>query len=399
MKIALYYPWIYLTSGAERTIGEFAARSRHEISIFTSHYEPENTFPIFRELNVTELRRVAVRRTPGAFAHAVWTVIRERLPLENFDVLLVVSEGIGDLLLFRNSTIPAICLSLTPLRIAFDDAYARRRLEELSWVDAAVVKMGAAAFRIADRIACKRYSKMICISEEARRRLIAGRLSIGEQIRILNPAISFHPPARSNRFDRFFLIAGRIMWTKNIELGIEAFRRFAAQAGHEDWRLVIAGMVDRKSEPYLERLLELAHGDSRIEFVISPSDDRLAELFSTCYSVLYTPFNEDYGLIPIEAMAFGKPSIACARGGPLETIRDGIDGLLRPATPEAFAQTMDELVANPERVVELGKNGFRKAARHTWSTFTDEMDLILEQTAAYRMITPRVEMPIRAESQ
>jgi hypothetical protein len=43
MKVALYYPWVYLTSGAERTILELTGRSRHEWTIFTNRFEPENT--------------------------------------------------------------------------------------------------------------------------------------------------------------------------------------------------------------------------------------------------------------------------------------------------------------------------------------------------------------------
>ena len=45
MKVALYYPWVYLTSGAERTILELTAHSRHQWTIFTNRFDPDGTFP------------------------------------------------------------------------------------------------------------------------------------------------------------------------------------------------------------------------------------------------------------------------------------------------------------------------------------------------------------------
>jgi glycosyltransferase involved in cell wall biosynthesis len=383
VKVALYYPWLYLTSGAERTAYQYAQRSRHDIVLFTNRYDRDSTFPAFRDLSVVELDPVPVRRTPAAFARAVWTVLGQRLPLDGFDVLVVISEGIGDLLLFRNNTQPAVCLSLTPLRIAFDDHYAARFLATQPAYRAALIRAGAAAFRVADRIACRRYRRFIANGEETRRRLIRGGLASPSQIEILNPAITFHPSERSMTFEPFFLIAGRIMWTKNIELGIDAFRRFGERnPEYAGWRLVIAGIVDRKSEPYLEKLHGLAGSDNRISFMRNPSDAELQRLYATCYSVLYTPFNEDFGLIPLEAMAFGKPTIAVNRGGPLEVIGDEQDGLLRSPDPDSFAAAMATLAHDPARVAALGANGFLKSQRYSWVSFTERLDSILEEVAA-----------------
>ncbi len=61
MKIAAYYPWIYLKGGAERALLETVTRSRHEWTLYTNHFEPEATFPEF-----SDLARGAARRRAGA---------------------------------------------------------------------------------------------------------------------------------------------------------------------------------------------------------------------------------------------------------------------------------------------------------------------------------------------
>ena len=53
MRVALYYPWIYLTSGAERIILELSGRSRHSWTLFTSHFAPEQTFQVFEKPDST----------------------------------------------------------------------------------------------------------------------------------------------------------------------------------------------------------------------------------------------------------------------------------------------------------------------------------------------------------
>ncbi|HEV2445391.1 MAG TPA: hypothetical protein VGS58_05695, partial [Candidatus Sulfopaludibacter sp.] len=102
MRVALYYPWIYLTSGGERVILELARRSRHEWKLLTSHYEPENTFPELRRMNVTELNPVSVRRDVISTARSAATILLQKLPIDDCDALFVLSEGLGDFILFRN---------------------------------------------------------------------------------------------------------------------------------------------------------------------------------------------------------------------------------------------------------------------------------------------------------
>ncbi len=381
LRIAIYYPWVYLTSGAERTLLEVARRSRHEIVIFTSRYEPEATFPGLRDVDVRVLDSVSVHRSPLQVARSGLRILTRRLDLRGFDALLVVCEGLGDLVVLRNLGIPAFNLCLTPLRIVFDPVYRATYLAKKSAFERLVIRAGSVAFRWLDRLAWRRYRLVFPISEEVRRRIEAGRLAPADRLRVLHPGVDLDAFTPSAESDRTFFVPGRIMWTKNLDLAIEAFRRFRERAPEpESWRLRIAGIVDRKSEPYLEKLRALAGADTAIEFCVHPGDEEMRSFYRTCFATLFTAFNEDWGLVVIEAMASAKPCVALDRGGPREIVRHEQDGLLAEPEPGAFADAMLRLVTEPGLRERIAAAGPASAARFGWQHFVDTLDRALEES-------------------
>jgi len=379
MKIALYYPWIYLPGGAERVILGLVNHSRHEWEIFTSRYESESTFPEFRDLKVTQLGTVSVKRTLREVLGASARILTQKLPLEGFDALLVVSDGVGDFTIFRNSSIPVFCCCLTPLRVAFDSAYRDRCLERLRLPHALLYRCAALGFRVLDRVAWKRYKEVFFISRESARRAAEGGLIRVDSPTITHPGLGVRGDNWSGRSDPYFLIAGRIMWTKNIELGIRAFRSLLEQnPALEHFRLVIAGIVDRKSLSYFEYLKSLASEEPRIEFRAFPSDEELKDLYDNCRAVVFTPFNEDWGIVPLEAMSFGKPVIAVNRGGPTESIEHGLQGFLCEPDPSEFARHMALLALDMPLTLRMGTAGMRRARQFTWQAFVAPIDDGLE---------------------
>lgn len=74
------------------------------------------------------------------------------------------------------------------------------------------------------------------------------------------------------------------------------------------------------------------------------SDAQRAALLAAATAVLYTPSEEHFGIVPLEAMAAGRPVIACNSGGPVESVVHGRTGFLCDATPAAFAEAMGRLL-------------------------------------------------------
>ncbi|MCP4656187.1 MAG: glycosyltransferase family 4 protein [bacterium] len=391
MRIALYYPWLYLTSGAERTILEIVRRSRHQVVIFTNEYQPHATYPELQDMDVRVLRQVPVDRSLKSVAIAASRILRQKLDLAGFDALLIMCEGLGDLMTLRHRKIPAFCLCLTPLRIVFDPVYRSVYLGRRGRLHAAAVRLGSLLYRWIDRRAWRRYRRAFLISEEIRRRVLAGKLAPPDKLRVLNPGVDLSAFTPAADAERMLFVPGRIMWTKNLELAIEAFRIF--RAGVEDperWRLSIAGIVDRKSEPYLERLRELAQGDPAIEFRIHLSDEEMQEGYRRSFATLFTAFNEDWGLVLIESMATAKPVVAVNRGGPREIVRHDHDGLLAEADPEQFAAAILRLVHEPELRRRLAANGPASAARFGWDGFVERLDSAIEAELGVRSAAAEV---------
>jgi glycosyltransferase involved in cell wall biosynthesis len=384
LNVALYYPWLYLKSGGERTISELVSRSRHNWTILTNRYEADSTFEELRRAKVMELSRVSVKRTFRRVTGAATLLIRQKLPLANQDALVVFCEGIGDLITFRNHQIPAICVCLTPLRAAFDPVYQAEylRMHNNRWSRRMALSLAAGAFRVVDRRAWNHYSHVFAISGEVKRRILAGKLCDEQKITVIYPGIDLSRISPGAEYKKTFLIPGRIMWTKNHELGIDAFVDLMTRRPDlREFNLTIAGFVDEKSRPYIARLRDRASGLGQIQFVESPSDQDLFNLYRSCFAVIYTPLNEDWGLVPIEAMAFEKPVIAVNRGGPLETVRHGETGYLVNPDPKAFSAAMETLADNPELVRRMGEAGRQHVGRFEWKHFCGALDDYLDRVA------------------
>jgi glycosyltransferase involved in cell wall biosynthesis len=186
-----------------------------------------------------------------------------------------------------------------------------------------------------------------------------------------------------------FLVAGRIMWQKNIELAIDALA-LARQQG-ADARLVIAGAVDEKSQPYLEALRARC-GDLPVEFEVNPTDGRLTRLFQSAAALLFTPPNEDWGIVPLEAMAAGTPVIAVNAGGPSESVLHGQTGWLLPNDAQAFAWQLHAVAASavgrPSELIRMGDVCRKRASEFTWDHFVSRLDEVMVAVAEQRGVTP-----------
>ena len=376
MRVALYYPWIYLTSGAQRPLLRLTEYSRHDWTIFTNRFQPESTFPEFADRRVVvPARQVSVDRSTGATARTCWGLMRHKLPLAGFKALPVVGEGVGDRVLMRDHTLTATNICLTPQRIAFDEIYCGRWMQETSFWKRVAVALGCGAFRIVDRVAWSLYRRVFCICSEVRRRAVRGGLTKKRDAQLLFPGLGVEGFQEEVAYQPFFFLPGRIMWTKNIELAINAFREFvAADPAFASYRLVIAGIVDEKSQPYLAGLRELAGRDSRIEFRIHPSDAELASLYRNCRATLFTALNEDYGIVPLDAMSFGKPVVAVNRSGPRKTIQHDANGFLEEPEASRFAPRMAQLARSLELTHSVGQPAPRHARDFDWRLSTKTLD-------------------------
>ena len=391
MKIAVYYPWIHLHGGIERTMLELFERSKHDWTIYTSHYAPQDVYPGFGHLKVVQVKPVTIKRDIASVMKAAIQISFEKIPLEGFDAFVVWCDGLGNLITFGNRGLPTFNICSTPLRPVYDPIYAANALRSRKFPARVIFVLFRKLFHWVDRLAWRNYDGVISTSSEVTRRITEnGLYATGERLKIFYPGIDASRRPDPVSYEPFLLAAGRIMWTKNIELAIEAFLLARMPA---PWKLVIAGFLDLKSRAYLEALKQRAGGDGRIEFVLSPSDEALNDLYRRASVVLFPPLNEDWGIVPLEAMLARKPVIANARGGPAESILPGRTGWLLEPEVKAWADVLASLPSQPETIRRMGEEAGEHVLKYDWSNFVSGIDETLgswvteareKQTAASR---------------
>lgn len=149
--------------------------------------------------------------------------------------------------------------------------------------------------------------------------------------------------------------------------------------------LIIAGGYDERVDEnriHFEELnkdVEELNLNESVSFLKSPDDESKRMLFHSCTAVLYTPSNEHFGIVPLEAMLLGRPVIACNSGGPLETILHEETGYLCEASPSAFAQKMLKLAKDRSLARELGASASRHVRKQfSFQIFESKLSAVVE---------------------
>ncbi|WP_328531439.1 glycosyltransferase [Nocardioides sp. NBC_00368] len=169
------------------------------------------------------------------------------------------------------------------------------------------------------------------------------------------------------------LVLGRMVPRKGFGNVIEAFAHLVHDEGL-DVELVVAGGPSRKdldSDPEAQRLRRIAehhHVAGRTTFLGSVDRDDVPGLIRSSDAVVSVPWYEPFGIVPVEAMACGRPVVGTAVGGLLDTVVPGVTGdLVRPRKPVELARVLAALMRDPDRRRRYGEAGRRRAVeRYDW---------------------------------
>ena len=215
-----------------------------------------------------------------------------------------------------------------------------------------------------------------------------------------------YPPVDVSVFERYacplprhatlFVSLNRFERKKNVQLAIHALRDLRACISDELFqatRLVVAGGYDPNNAENLVHQQELKDEvrkcalDDHVQFMTSVSDAKKKELLATAQAILYTPSNEHFGIVPVEAMTCQTPVIAVNSGGPLESLLDGETGFLCEPDSGAFAAAMAK-VCGPQHatfVAAMGAKGrLRARALFSLETFGDSLAASIRGIASHQ---------------
>jgi glycosyltransferase involved in cell wall biosynthesis len=328
LKIALVHDWLTGMRGGEKAL-EVLCERFPDAELFTLLHVRGSVSPAIERLrpHTTFVQHLPfVRRYYRHYLPLFPTAV-EQFDFDRFDIVLSTSHCCVKSIV-RPGRARHICYCLTPMRYAWDqfDAYFGR--SRAGRVEHAVMRRVMARIARWDRDTAGRTDRYVAISH-----YVAGRIG-----RYYNrEATVVYPPVDTDFFtlaasdpEPFALVVSALVPYKRIEIAIDACRK-----AHVPLKIV----GDGPERPALERL-----GSGGAEFLGRLSDNEIRQLYRRA-AVVLLPGEEDFGIVPVEAQACGRPVVALARGGAMETVIPGETGaLVEEPSADAFAAAVATVV-------------------------------------------------------
>ncbi len=328
MKVVLCHDWLTGMRGGERVL-ELLCEAFPEAPIYTLIHHPQAVSEIINRHPVHTSWLQSIPGIETRYRHFLpfFPGAMERFDVSQADLVISTSHCVAKGLRPPSGT-RHLCYCFTPMRYAwlFHNEYLggnllKRQLARplLAWL------------RGWDRKASRRVTRFVAISRHVRHRI---HQFYGRESDLV------YPPVDLDRWTPDFkapgdfdLIASALVPYKKIDLAVMAYSRSGR-------KLKIVGTgTDFAS-------LRAKAGAS-IEFLGWQSDTQLLELYRRCRLLVF-PGEEDFGIVPLEVQACGRPVVAYGHGGALETIRDGVSGVFfAQQTPESLQDAIEDCAARP----------------------------------------------------
>jgi glycosyltransferase involved in cell wall biosynthesis len=369
MRVAIVHDWLLGMRGGEKCLEVFC-EIFPQADLYTLLYAPDEVSAIIRRMKVHSswLNRIPWIRRTYRYYLPLFPRIAENFDLKDYDLVLSSSHCVAKGVHAR----PALHVAYiyAPMRYVWDlhEAYFGSDGSLLG-------RIGMAAFR--------RYLQSWDVRSSQRAHyFVADSQNIAAKIRSLygREAAVIYPPVDLERFyirerpDSYYLVVSALVPYKRIDIAIQAFNTLKLP-------LKIAG------DGPLRKALQKNAG-TNIEFLGWVNEPQLAQLYAGCQALVF-PGEEDFGIVPLEAQASGRPVIGYGKGGLLETVID-LDGLPKRYPTGLFfsAQNASSLIAAVKLYREL-QSEFRPdrirqhAAKFSRERFkreiTEYLDVCLKQ--------------------
>jgi glycosyltransferase involved in cell wall biosynthesis len=298
----------------------------------------------------------------------------ESLPLGEYDLILSTSSAWVKSVRFRPDAVH-VCFCHSPARFLWHWTEEYLRTFPAGSVSKAVARRLLERLRRWDRATCDRPTQYLANS-----RLVQGRIReyYGRESTLLYPPVETDRFLPEDRDEDYFLIVSALNPYKRVDLAVEACNRLRLP-------LVVVG-----EGPERERLRALAGPSVRI--LGRCEDDEVTQLVARCRAFLM-PQEEDFGIAAVEAQSAGRPVIAYAAGGALETVVDEETGLFFPEqTPESLAEALRRFDRRSFDKGRIRENALRFSKERFQREYQEEVARVVG--AAFGASAPR-QPPVR----
>ena len=322
MRVAIAHDYLNQMGGAEKVV-EVLHDMFPSAPIFTSIYVPTAVSRALQEADIKTSfmqKLPLIRRFPRHYL-AAYPYAFELFDFSGYDIVLSSSSAFAKGVITAPDTCH-ICYCYTPMRFAWN-YYAYIERERLSAPVRLVLPYIVHRLRRWDEITADRVDHYVAISHEVERRI---------RKHYRRSATVIYPPVETRRFhvseldEGYYVVISRLHAYKRVDIAVEAANRLRTPL-----KIVGTGR-DEKS-------LKESAGPT-VEFLGRLSDDQTVDCLMRSRALIF-PGREDFGLVPVEAMACGKPVIAYGRGGALDTVIDGVTGtFFEEQTADRLAEAM-----------------------------------------------------------
>jgi len=319
-QVALAHEYLTQRGGAERVV-EMMVRAFPGAPLYTSLYDEQGTFPEFRSVDI---RTCGINRFPTLRRHhrLAFPLLARSVSRTEIDASVVLASSSGWAHGFR-TTGRKVVYCHAPARWLYQaDRYLgegkESDLPQRLRTRSATLALAALGGRLRtwDQTAAGSADRYL-VNSTVIQRAVKQTYGIDAEVLAPPPALLPSGPERPvvGVDGPFLLCVARLLPYKNVDAVIEAV------LGTDSGDLVVVG-----EGPDRERLEGLAGGSPRIHLVGRIEDPELRWLYQNCRGLVAASY-EDYGLSPLEAAAFGKPSVTLRDGGFLDTVRESVTGV------------------------------------------------------------------------
>jgi glycosyltransferase involved in cell wall biosynthesis len=368
MKVAIFHN--LPSGGAKRALYNFCkflAKSEHTAEVFVPSTADERYLPLkdfVSHVNVFDVKRTIsgvisseLRNFPlsmSADLERTERTIADNINSQDFDVVLCEQDRyIYSPYFLKYSTKPTIYYCQQPARN--QDAALRTPARELfpSPKSLNVRIIDYCIDRRAPKIDKKNasFAEHILANSYFSRESILRRYGLNSFVSYLGVDNTVFKPLGIPKED-FVLSVGRLIPSKGFDFIVRSLGTIDSKIRPR--LIIVSDEVDLPFKNYLEQLAQKVGVDLRIESLIA--DDALVSLYNKAQLVLYAPYLEPFGLVPLEAMACGTPVVVVKEGGVRESVMHNKTGVLTQRDENMFAHAVMELLANEERVRDMSQN-------------------------------------------
>jgi glycosyltransferase involved in cell wall biosynthesis len=335
LRIAIVHYWFVGNGGGERVV-EALAEMFPKADLFALVADPVTMSPSLRKHHLTTsfLQRIPGSRKWYRYLLPLQPLALEQLDLSEYDLILSSESGPAKGVI-SGAGACHICYCHSPMRYLWD-MYPRYH-RSLGLLTRGVFGLTAHYLRMWDLASASRVDYFVANSQN-----VAGRIRkhYRREASVIYPPVNIPNERLCGKVEDYYLVVGRLIDYKRVDIAIEACNRL-------NRKLRIIGEGDQ-----YKRLRRLA--GRNVEFLGRLDDEQVRANYSGCRALLF-PAEEDFGIVPVEAQAFGRPVIAFGRGGTLETVKGMNEaGLPNPetATGVFFSEQTADSMVNAIRMFE-----------------------------------------------